>query len=139
MTTQAGPPPRVIPRPLNEDATKPFWNALRQHSVVLPRCRRCNRYHFYPREFCPHCLSPDLEWVPSSGQGRLYSYTLIHQAPHPSFEVPYIYAVVQLLEGVLLPSNVVDCDPADVQIDMPVTPVFDDVTPEWSLLKFRPA
>jgi uncharacterized protein len=139
MTTQSGQAAPVLPRPLNEEATKPFWDALRQHNIVLPRCRRCSRYHFYPREFCPHCLSGDLEWVPSTGQGRLYSYTVIHQAPHPSFEVPYTYAIVQLSEGVMLPSNIIDCDAAVLRIDMPLTPVFDDITPEYTLLKFRPA
>lgn len=137
MTAQS--PQRVAPRPLNEELTKPFWEAARRHELVLPRCRRCTRYHFYPREFCPFCLSPDLEWVPVSGQARLYTYTIVHQSPHPSFEVPYIYAIVQLAEGVMLPSNVVGCDPADVRIDMPLRPEFDDISTEWTLIKFRPA
>ncbi|HTE85738.1 MAG TPA: Zn-ribbon domain-containing OB-fold protein [Dehalococcoidia bacterium] len=138
MTTQP-PPARVLPRPLNEELTKPFWEAARRHELVLPRCRRCSRYHFYPRELCPHCLSDQLEWVPATGQARLYSYTIVHQPPHPSFEVPYVYAIVQLAEGVMLPSNVVECDLSDLRIDMPLTPVFDDASPEWTLVKFKRA
>src|SRR5713226_973038 len=121
---------KPVPRPLNAEATRPFWEAARQHELVLPRCRRCSRYHFYPREFCPFCLSPELEWVPASGRASLYSYTIVHQAPHPSFEVPYIYALVQLAEGVLMPSNVIDCALSDLRIDMPLSPVFDDISPE---------
>jgi uncharacterized OB-fold protein len=139
MTTQPPETQRPVPRPLNPELTRPFWEATKRHVLVLPRCRRCSRFHFYPRELCPYCLSPDLEWVPASGRGRLYSYTIVHQPPHPSFEVPYVYAIVQLVEGVMLPSNVVECQiPDGVRIDMPLVAVFEDVTPEWTLVKFKP-
>ena len=36
-------------------------------------------------------------------------------------------------------SNVVECDHADLKVDMPLVAVFDDVTPEWTLVKFKPA
>ncbi len=139
MTTQSAPPARVLPRPLNEELSKPYWEGAKRHELLLPRCRRCNRCHFYPREFCPHCFSPEIEWVPATGQARVYSYTIVHQPPHPSFEVPYVYAIVQLAEGVMMPSNIVDCEPSDVRIDMPLSPVFEDITPEWTLVKFKPA
>jgi uncharacterized protein len=137
MTTQATDKP--VPRPLNLEATRPFWEAAKQHQLLLPRCLRCSRYHFYPRELCPFCLSLDLEWVAATGKASLYSYTIVHQAPHPSFEVPYVYALVQLTEGVLMPSNVVDCELSDLRIDMPLLSVFDDISPEWTLVKFKPA
>jgi len=36
-------------------------------------------------------------------------------------------------------SNVIECKPEEVKIGMPVTVVFDDVSPEFSLPKFKPA
>jgi hypothetical protein len=35
-------------------------------------------------------------------------------------------------------SNIVECDNEDLRIDLPVEVVFDDVTPEITLPKFRP-
>jgi uncharacterized OB-fold protein len=138
MTTQAAESSRPVPRPLNAELTKPFWEAAKRHELVLPRCRRCSRFHFYPRELCPHCLSSDLEWVGTSGRGRLYSYAVIQQAPHPSFSVPYVYAIVQLAEGVMMPSNIVECALDDLRIDMPLQAVFAEISPDWTLVNFRP-
>jgi uncharacterized OB-fold protein len=42
-------------------------------------------------------------------------------------------------EGVRLLSQVVDCPPDDLEIGMPVEVVFDDVTEEVTLPKFRRA
>jgi uncharacterized OB-fold protein len=76
-----------------------------------------------------------------SGRGRLHSYTIVQQPANPAFrdDVPYVYAVVQLEEGPRLVSNVVQCNPEALKVDMLLEAVFDDVTPEWTLVKFRPA
>jgi uncharacterized protein len=127
---------------MNPELTQPFWDAAKRHELILPRCKKCSRYHFYPRELCPFCLSQNLEWVPASGKGHLYTYSIIHQPANPAFtgDVPYVYGVVRLIEGVMMPSNVVECQiPDGVTVDMPLTVVFDDVTPEWTLIKFKPA
>ncbi|HBD84749.1 MAG TPA: hypothetical protein DC056_12130, partial [Dehalococcoidia bacterium] len=72
---------------------------------------------------------------------RLHSFTIIRQPANPVFieDVPYIYAMVQLDEGPRMISTVVQCDIEDAEIDMPLVAVFDDITPEWTLVKFRPA
>ena len=36
-------------------------------------------------------------------------------------------------------SNLVECDIEDLKVDMPLTAVFDEITSEWTLLKFKPA
>jgi uncharacterized OB-fold protein len=48
-------------------------------------------------------------------------------------------AYVELEEGVKMLTNLVDCTPEQVRIDMPVEVVYEDVTPEVTLAKFRPA
>ncbi len=138
MTTEYRKP---LPNPLNPDTSRPFWEAARRHELLLPRCKTCGRLFFFPREACPYCLSGDIEWVTASGRGRLYSYTVIHQPANPAFapDAPYVYAMVQLDEGPRLISNLVDCPLEQVRIDMPLVAAFDDVTPEVTLVKFRPA
>lgn len=48
-------------------------------------------------------------------------------------------ALVDLDEGARLLSNLVDCAPAQAQVSMPVTLLYEDVTPGLALYKFRPA
>jgi uncharacterized OB-fold protein len=133
---------KPLPRPEIPEITQPFWDAAKRHELVIPRCPSCNRYFWYPREACPHCLQPGWEWAAVSGKGRLHTFTIVRQPAHPAFnlDVPYVYAVVQLDEGVRMISNVVECAiPDDVRVDMPLEATFDDVTDEWTLVKFRPS
>lgn len=137
MTT---PPTKPLPKPANEELSRPFWEAAKRHELIMPRCNTCSNVFFYPREACPVCLGADLGWTPVSGRGRVYSYTIVHQAVNAAFQpdAPYAYAVIQLDEGPRLVSNIVDCPVEDVTVDMPVTAAFDDVTPEVTLVKFKP-
>ncbi len=142
MTTAPAEYKKPVPRPYNPEHTKPFWEAAKRHELVIPHCKRCSRYHFYPREMCPFCFSKDLDWVKASGQGRLYSWTAIRQPQNPNFQgdIPYAFSIVELAEGVRMISWVVGCRiPEDLKIDMPLVVEWDDVTPEWTLPKFRPA
>ena len=146
MTTQYNKP---LPRPYNAEVSRPYWEAAKRHELVLQRCKPCGHWVWYPREICPFCLSQDLDWAPVSGKGRLYSYTIVYQPASRAFneDVPYINCTIMLDEGVRINSMLVDHEPigevvppvpADVVIDMPVEVVFDDVTPEWTLPKFKP-
>jgi uncharacterized OB-fold protein len=51
--------------------------------------------------------------------------------------VPYVLALVELEEGVRMMTNIVGCDPDAVRIGASVEVVFDDVTDEVTLPKFR--
>lgn len=139
MTTSAYKKP--LPRPENPELTKPYWEAIKRHELVMQRCRGCDRFIFYPREQCPFCFSQDLGYDPVSGKGRVHAYTVVYQPAHPGFndDAPYVFALIQLEEGVRMISNVVGCNPQDVKVDMAVVATYDDVTPEWTLVKFKPA
>ena len=132
---------KPLPVPANAELSRPFWDAARRHELVMPRCKNCANLHFYPREQCPNCYSSDTEWVPVSGKGRVYSYTVIYQPAHRSFQpdTPYVYAMIQLDEGTRIPANLVECEVGDAAIDMRVEAVFEDVTSEHTLVRFRPA
>jgi len=138
MTTEYRKP---LPRPVNRELTRPFWDGARRRELMMPRCKRCDNLFWYPRRECPRCLAADVEWVRVSGKGRLHSFTVVRQPADAPFntDVPYAYAVVQLDEGPRIVSNVVQCPVEKLRVDMPLVAVFEDVTPEWTLVKFRPA
>lgn len=139
MTTETPQIPRPLPRP--SPFSRPFWEAARRHELIIQRCSPCQTHIFYPRYNCPHCGSRDLEWVKASGRGKVYTYTVARRPTYPAFadRVPYVIAIVQLEEGPRLTTNIVDCDPDSVRIDMPVEVTFEDVNEETSLVMFRPA
>jgi uncharacterized protein len=129
------------PLPVPDAATGPYWAAAREQRLVMPRCRDCGHFHFYPRTLCPKCSSANLEWTECSGDGAVYSFTVIHRAPSPAFAaaVPYVVAAVKLAEGPHLMTNITGCAPAAVRIGMPVRVAFHKVTDEITLPMFEPA
>ena len=118
----------------------PFFEAARERRLVVQRCASCGTLRFPARAICARCLSREASWVPVAGRGSIFSYAVMHQAIHPGFaaEVPYAVVVVELEEGPRLLSNLADCPLADVRIGLPVEVVFEDVTPDVTLPKFRP-
>jgi uncharacterized protein len=130
------------PLPIPDPVTRPFWDSLKAHAIRLQRCGACNRFIYYPRAVCPGCLSDDLVWSPVSGRGVVHAFTIPYRHPNPAFgsEVPYVVALIELEEGVRMMSNLVDVYPTPeaVKIGLPVEIVYDDVTEEITLPKFRP-
>jgi len=59
----------------------------------------------------------------------------------PAFadEVPYNVALVQLDAGPRLITNIVGVRPEELRIGMRVVAAFEDVTPDVTLVRFRPA
>jgi uncharacterized OB-fold protein len=129
----------IKPLPKPSPISRPFWEAARRHQLMLQRCAACGKFIYYPRPRCPHCFSDRLEWREVSGRGKVYSYTVVRRASSRAFaDGPYVLAIVELEEGVRMTSNIVA--PAEaVRVEMPVRVHFDDVTPEHTLVKFKPA
>jgi uncharacterized OB-fold protein len=130
-----------IPKPAPDELTTFFWEGAKQHKLMIQRCNACGYYNHFPRPVCRNCLSTDLAGAEVSGKGRLYTYTVAHQAFHPAFteRLPYIVATITLDEqpGLQFVSNLVDCDEADITIDMPVEVVFEKVDDDLVLPMFR--
>ena len=128
------------PLPAPSAVSAPFWDGLKSGELRLQRCAECQHYVFYPRSVCPHCLSERLDWITASGRGKVYSCTIVRRAMNPAFaeDVPYVFAIVELAEGPRITTNIVNCAPDDVRVDMPVKATYDNVTPEMALLKFEP-
>src|SRR3972149_2007214 len=61
-------------------------------------CPKCGARYFPQRGVCARCLG-ELEPTPLATKGRLYTYTVLHQAA-PGFEVPFVLGYVDLTDGV---------------------------------------
>ena len=129
------------PLPLPTPVTRPFWDGLAEGRICVQRCRDCEKWVFYPRSHCSHCLSDRLEWREVSGDASLYTFTVTRQPTAPFFadEVPQRLAVVELAEGIRITSTLVGVDDAQIRIGMRLKPVFDRVSDAVTMLRFAPA
>lgn len=107
-----------LPLPTVTPLTEPYWKGLAEGELRHQLCRSCAKVWLPAREECPGCLSEDVTWAASSGNGRLVSWVVYHQASHPAFvdRVPYNVAIVELDEGARLITNVL-ADEGDLAID----------------------
>lgn len=123
---------------ITEPVMAPFWTAACQHRLVVQRCQSCLAYRWPPRPSCPECLDNGGDWIAVATKGTIWSYVVYHRAFHPGFEgdIPYAVAVVELEIGVRIEGAVVD-PPGEVAVGLPVIAVFDDVTADVSLVKWR--
>jgi uncharacterized OB-fold protein len=112
--------------PVPTELSSGFWTAAAEHRLAVPCCESCGARFFPPERLCPTCGSLDWEYADTAGSGTVSSYTVVHRAPSPYFETPYVLAVVDLHEGCSILTNVVRTDPASVSIGMPVHVVFLD-------------
>jgi len=130
--------PKPLPRV--DEESKGFWEACQRHELYVQRCGDCGLLRHYPRALCPSCLSDRTEWVRCSGKGTVYTFTVTHQNQAAGFrdELPYVMAYVELQEGLRLLTNIVGCAAEAVRIGMAVEVVFEDVTADVTLPKFRP-
>jgi uncharacterized OB-fold protein len=133
MSEYRKPLPRITPD------NRPFWEAVRRHELRLQRCMDCRSFWYPPGPVCPDCLSERFEWRRVSGRGTISSWVVFHKVYFPAFadEVPYAVVQVALEEGPRLISNLIGVPREEIAIGMPVEVVFDDVTPELSLPRFR--
>ena len=129
-----------LPLPVPDEDSQPFWDYCRAGELRAQRCTACGHLRYPPRPTCPQCSSTDLEWQPLSGRGTVYTYAISHQAIHPALEgrVPFTTLIVALEEGLHMTSNLVEGSPP-VEIDTPVEVVFEAVTDEITLPRFRVA
>ena len=127
------------PLPIIDPDTAPYWKAAKDHKLLLKRCSACGKAHFYPRELCPHCHADTVDWIEASGTGSIYSFTVARRPAGPAFkpDAPYVVAIIELDEGARMMTNIVGCPPDSVKIGQRVSVVFEDVTDEISLPKFK--
>jgi len=132
-------PSKNRPLPTPTSLSAPHWEGCRQGVLRVQRCRVCATYVFIPQPICTGCQRDALEWVESSGRGRVYSFTTVHRPPRPEFDVPYVVAIIELDEGWHMLTNLIGCAPDQIAVDMPVVVTFERISDDISLPMFRPA
>lgn len=107
----------------------------------IKRCAACDEHHFYPRPFCPHCWSDDVEWVEATGEATLYTYSTVYVNDLPPFgpQVPYVAAVVELAEGPRMMTRLVDLGGVTPQIGMALRATYEPLDDTLSKVVFVPA
>jgi uncharacterized OB-fold protein len=127
------------PLPVLEGLTGDFYGFCKQGQLRFQRCTDCRAWRHVPREMCAECGSMQWAWEPSSGRGTLFTWTVAARPLHPGFAdaAPYAPVVIELEEGVRLVSEVVDCPPDRLEFGAEVEVVFDAVTEEVTLPKFK--
>jgi uncharacterized OB-fold protein len=108
---------------------------------MLPKCRACEKWIWYPRPFCPACEAWDVEWRQASGRGTLYSYSIVHRAMKGwEARAPYVLAMVDLDEGPRLTATLAIAAPTpeNVRIGMRVRVGFEKLSDALTLPVFTP-
>ncbi len=124
------------------------WRLKKQRYALQGEvCPHCEGKIFPPRDVCPHCGNEARTIFTFSGQGKVYSFTHITEAP-AGFEqtAPYTVALVQLDEGPVVTAQLTDVDADQVEIGMPVEMVTRKIRSDGNErgmivygYKFRPA
>jgi uncharacterized protein len=127
------------PLPTISSLNRPYWEGLRRRELRLQRCDRCGLTWYPPAPLCPGCWSRKFTWTQLSGHGRISSWVVFHQAYFRSYEadIPYNVVEVELDEGPRVLANLLGAN-REIRCGMPVEIVFDDVTEEVTLAKFKP-
>jgi hypothetical protein len=126
------------PVPVPDEASAPFFEGAAQGELMLQRCGACGAFMWPVKPRCVECFSGDLEWAPASGRAELYSFVVVHQR-YPGFEEPYVLATVETSEGVRLNTSIVGADAGELEIGMPLEVVFEPVSEDVVVPKFKPA
>ena len=130
------------PLPMIHPDNAPYWAALKNHELRMQRCSDCGTLRYPVSPVCFKCLSDKVDWEQLSGKGTLGTWIVVEQATgNPAWQedVPYVVALVNLAEGPRPTTNVAGIDPDKLKYGMPLEVVFEDVTPEVTLAKFKPA
>ena len=99
---------------------EPYFEAAARGKLLVKKCDDCGEVHHYPRGFCPFCFSNKVSWQEARGSGKIYSYSVTRRAG----PIPYCIAYVELDEGVVMMTNIVDCDLDDIRIGQAVKVTF---------------
>jgi uncharacterized OB-fold protein len=110
-----------------------FAQYITEHKLMAARCTKCDGTYVPPRAICPKCQSEDLEWVETSGKGKLAAFTVIWSGPTFMIEQgfdrknPYISGIVELEEGARISARITGIDPTkptEIKIGTPLSVDF---------------
>jgi len=115
-----------------KDTIRAWRHIPQRYNLIGTKCLQCGKVFFPKRVICPECRRRgDLNDIKLSGQGKIYTYSVIH-TPTEEFKTmaPYVVAIVELEEGAKITTQIVDCKPEDVKIGNHVEMVFRKIREE---------
>ncbi len=128
-------------RPLPEltPETEFFWTSGADGRLRFQFCAACERHLHPPGPACPRC-GGELEIRAVSGRATVVGFTVNHQPRLPEMTPPYVIALVAIDDDPLvrLTSLIIDAEPDDVRIGLPVEVTFEQIAPEVALPQWRP-
>ena len=138
MSEAATAPQKMIPNPDGRNAD--FYRCAATGTLHLQQCTRCSHYYHPPRYLCRECGSGELEFVPSEGRGRVFSWTVTHRPVEAAWalEIPYATVVVAMDEGPRLVGGLRGMAPADLGLDLPVRVEIEKVNEDFARVWFAP-
>lgn len=138
--------------PDNDSEWREYFQAARQHRLVIRKCAACSLLRYPPTRACPWCTSPEWTWQEVSGKGTIYSYEIVVQAIQPGFRdwTPYPVVLVELDEqrgqptpdeGLRVIANLVRPDftpepEENAAIGKRVRVIFQNLAPDFALPQF---
>lgn len=126
--------------PLPTPLSRVYWEACRNHQLLIQHCQNCGHFQFYPRTICTDCSTHGPEWVRASGLGTVESWTVVRRPVSQAYaaDTPYVIALIRLEEGPLMMSQLTACDVEQVQSGMRVEVVFEAWSEQVTIPKFAP-
>ena len=126
--------------PAVTERTAPYWEAARDGRLAVQECQWSRQVWHPPLPRCPHCHADTVGWRDVSGEGTVYSYTVVRHPTHFAFadKIPYILAIVALAEGPRLVTALTGIESDEARVGMPVRVVFRPVTETVTLPYFEP-
>lgn len=131
-------------KPVIQTWGKRFWDDAEKGIFSIQKCDDCGKTNFFPKKICPHCGSENIGWTESTGKGKIYTFCCEKKEYvklRYGEDEPKIIAMIELDDGCRYVTNIVDCNPEDVHIGMPVEVAFREVGSEgdqFTLPVFKP-
>ncbi len=139
--------------PDNDSEYKGYFDAAKEHGLVVKKCLECGHLRGEPGPGCPWCPSLRWEWETVSGNGTIYSYQIVAHTVLPGFKewAPFPIVLVELDEqsgwpnpddGLRITANLLDDDlnpekEENVAIGKRVEAVFVDLADGLTIPQFK--
>ncbi len=127
------------PLPLISDDNEFFWTSGADGKLRFQECADCAALIHPPAPVCRYCRSHNLGVRAVSGRATLAGFTINERFSLPGLPAPYVVAQVAVAEDprVRLTTNIIECEPGQLELGQQVEVVFEQNEDVWLPL-FRP-
>ncbi len=125
--------------PVPSKISQPFWDSCKAQAMEIQKCESCGTFAFYPVYVCPECASRKLVWTRVSGKGHIHTFTAAEKSVFDDVKGPMVVALVELEEGAMMTSNIVNAHPATLSIGMAVKLCYEPISEDITLPVFEAA